>query len=66
MAELSLPFLATNVEGIPSGCPQGDLYRGHRLRISPIEDFTIPYDTETIEESIGVVVRPIKEQRGDE
>lgn len=66
MAELSLPFLATNVEGIPSGCPQGNLYRGHRLRISPIEDFTIPYDTETIEKFIGVVVRSAKEQRGDE
>lgn len=65
MAELSLPFLATNVEGIPSGCPQGNLYRGHRIKVTPISDH-IPYDTETIKESIGVVVRPIKEQRGDE
>lgn len=65
MAELSLPFLATNVEGIPSGCPQGNLYRGHRLKVTLMSDH-VPYDTETIEESIGVVVRPIKEQRGDE
>lgn len=65
MAELSLPFLATNVEGIPSGCPQGDLYRGHRLKVTLMSDH-VPYDVETIEESIGVVVRPVKEQRGDE
>lgn len=65
MAELSLPFLATNVEGISSGCPQGNLYSGHRLKVSPLDDH-IPYDTEITEESIGVVVRPIKEQRGDE
>lgn len=65
MAELSLPFLATNVEGIPSGCPQGNLYRGHRIKVTLMSDH-VPYDTETIKESIGVVVRPIKEQRGDE
>lgn len=65
MAELSLPFLATNEEGIPSGCPQGNLYRGHRIKVSLMSDHE-PYDMEIIEESIGVVVRPAKEQRGDE
>lgn len=65
MAELSLPFLATNTEGIPSGCPQGNLYRGHRLKVTLMSDH-VPYDMETIEESIGVVVRPVKEQCGDE
>ena len=65
MAELSLPFLATNAEGISSGCPQGNLYRGHRIKVSLMSDHE-PYDMEIIEESIGVVVRPIKEQRGDE
>ena len=65
MAKLSFPFLSTNVEGIPSGCPQGNLYRGHRIKVAPLDDH-IPYDTEIIEESIGVVVHPVKEQRGDE
>lgn len=60
MAKLSFPFLVEgdlNVEGIPSGCPQGDLYRGKRLKIQPIDDFL--FDMETIE-------KDIKEQRGDE
>ncbi len=60
MAKLSFPFLVEgdlNVEGIPSGCPQGDLYRGHRLKIQPVDDFL--FDMETIE-------KDIKEQRGDE
>ena len=65
MAELSFPFSATNVEGIPSGCPQGNLYQGHRIKVTLMSDHE-PYDMEIIEESIGVVVRPIKEQRGDE
>lgn len=60
MAKLSFPFLVEedlNVEGIPSGCPQGDLYRGKRLKIQPIDDFL--FDMETIEKAI-------KEQCGDE
>lgn len=65
MAELYLPFSATNAEGVPSGCPQGNLYRGHGIKVSLMSDHE-PYDMEIIEESIGVVVRPIKEQRGDE
>lgn len=58
MAKLSFPFLVGNLEGIPSGCPQGNLYRGNRLKIQPIDD-AFPYDMETIE-------KVIKEQRGDE
>lgn len=60
MAKLSFPFLVEedlNVERIPSGCPQGDLYRGKRLKIQPIDDFL--FDMETIE-------KDIKEQSGDE
>lgn len=57
MAKLSFPFLVENVEGIPSGRPQGDLYRSHRLKVQPVDDFL--FDEETIK-------KDIKEQRGDE
>lgn len=65
MAKLSFPFLVGNLERIPSGCPQGNLYRGHRLKIHPIDD-GFPYDMKTIDKDIEASVHLVKEQRGDE